>query len=607
MSVEPVRLVIWDLDETFWKGTLTEGGIEYSEANHQTVIELARRGIMSSICSRNDRDTVEKLLREKGIWDYFIFPSIDWSAKGPRLKALVEAVQLRAPTVLFIDDNPMNLGEAAHFLPDLQVADEKSVPDLLANPLLRGKDDSGLTRLKQYKLLEERHADQTNAGGNTDEFLRTSNIRVFIDHDIEGNLDRAIELINRTNQLNFTKKRLPEDPKAARTVLAALLAKPTVHGGLVGVCDRYGDYGYVGIYIGRKAIIGGSSLLHYCFSCRTLGMLVEKWLYEQLGRPDIEIVGEVLTDIMDTSSAPIDWIRLGELNDADAPTKGNGAMHDVARIVMRGGCEMLAMSHYFELAARSVAEESAFNRDGIQIRIEHSLFVRHALDGLSKEALEAFGRLGYRPEDFQTKLVAGSGEPEVWMLGFWGEPDLAVYRHRELGLRIPFSALPAVKGATRNAEDLTQAGRDRVEPAFQDHWIVSALETLKAEYEYEGRLAPELCRENIESILDQLPENAIAFVLGTLETRRHPRHDQLVPVKSHIVFNNLCREILAPYDRVFFLNAADFILDEDDIGPGMNHLHRKVYFRIYEHVTRQIAEWRAQQAAAPQKLEVAVS
>jgi predicted enzyme involved in methoxymalonyl-ACP biosynthesis len=32
---EPVRLVIWDLDETFWHGTLTEGGISsYSMDNH---------------------------------------------------------------------------------------------------------------------------------------------------------------------------------------------------------------------------------------------------------------------------------------------------------------------------------------------------------------------------------------------------------------------------------------------------------------------------------------------------------------------------------------------------------------------------------------------
>jgi hypothetical protein len=42
---EPVRLVVWDLDETFWKGSVSEGGMrEYVKAHHDTVIELARRG-----------------------------------------------------------------------------------------------------------------------------------------------------------------------------------------------------------------------------------------------------------------------------------------------------------------------------------------------------------------------------------------------------------------------------------------------------------------------------------------------------------------------------------------------------------------------------------
>lgn len=89
---EAVRLVVWDLDETFWNGTIVEGGIEYRQECHDAVIELARRGIMSSICSKNDFETVRAILVEKGIWDYFIFPSIAWEPKGPRLAALVEEI-----------------------------------------------------------------------------------------------------------------------------------------------------------------------------------------------------------------------------------------------------------------------------------------------------------------------------------------------------------------------------------------------------------------------------------------------------------------------------------------------------------------------------------
>jgi hypothetical protein len=43
--VEPVRPVVWDLDETLWKGTLTEGGIEIIPANFALIRTLAERGV----------------------------------------------------------------------------------------------------------------------------------------------------------------------------------------------------------------------------------------------------------------------------------------------------------------------------------------------------------------------------------------------------------------------------------------------------------------------------------------------------------------------------------------------------------------------------------
>jgi FkbH-like protein len=312
-QLEPVRLVIWDLDETFWRGTLTEGGIDYIEAHHDIVTELARRGIVSSICSKNDIAPVRDLLTEKGIWDYFIFPSIDWTPKGQRLAALVEAVQLRPQTVLFIDDNPMNRAEALQSVPGLQVADETTISAMLDNPLFRGKDDSALTRLAQYKLLERRQADEREttaaAGGDNLAFLRGSGIKVSIEHDLEPHLDRAIELINRTNQLNFIKKRLPEDQAAARAELREILASHIVQAGIVRVRDNYGDYGYCGLYIMRNQRHTGKKLLQFCFSCRILNMGIETWLYRRLDRPQLTVHGEVLTNLFD-EAYEIDWISV---------------------------------------------------------------------------------------------------------------------------------------------------------------------------------------------------------------------------------------------------------------------------------------------------------
>jgi FkbH-like protein len=191
---------------------LTEGGIEIIPANFALIRTLADRGIVSSICSRNDYGAVERILSEAGIWDYFVLPSVNWEAKGPRLRALIESLQLRPGSAMFIDDNHLNLKAALHEMPDLQVSDPSIIPRIATLPLFDGKADPDLTRLRQYKLLEQRKADEQAADGDTSAFLRSCNIVVEIEHDITPHLDRAIELINRTNQPNFIKSRLPEDP-----------------------------------------------------------------------------------------------------------------------------------------------------------------------------------------------------------------------------------------------------------------------------------------------------------------------------------------------------------------------------------------------------------
>ena len=128
---EAIRLVVWDLDETFWHGTVTEGGLVWREDAAHAVRTLAARGIVSAICSKNDPAQIAEIMQAHGMDAFFVFNAVSWAAKGPRLAALVKAVQLRPETVLFIDDNPLNRAEAAHFVPGLQIADENAIAGLL--------------------------------------------------------------------------------------------------------------------------------------------------------------------------------------------------------------------------------------------------------------------------------------------------------------------------------------------------------------------------------------------------------------------------------------------------------------------------------------------
>ncbi len=560
---EPVRLVVWDLDETFWAGTVTEGGMTYNQAAHDTVIELAGRGIVSTICSKNDHDEVAALLREKGIWDYFVFPSINWEPKGPRIAALIEAIQLRPETVMFVDDNHLNLKEAEHFVPGLQVAPETFVPDMLASPLFKGKDDRGLSRLNQYRLLERRKADETvassSSGGSNVGFLRSCNIRVRVERDIERHIDRAVELVNRTNQLNFTKSRLPEDPEAARAALREQLEHHMVQAGLVEVYDNYGNYGYCGFYL-LRSMPDGSRLLHFCFSCRILNMGVESWLYQRLGRPALAVRGAVLSDPV--AADPVDWITAVEAgaaaNDADAAPKV--ALSSVAA---RGGCVLMPLVHYFGMNAPTVVGEYNIMRDGIVVRLDHSLPFRHALEGIPREAVEAFTLLGYREEDFRTEFFAHDGPNPVYVFSNWADLGMPLYRHKATGVVIPYKPVPPARQRT---------------PAMRH-----AAFYLKELFEPAEPFGEAEAKDNLRAIFARIPAGGRLFALLSVERHTDATGIERV-VAARIRLNRWTVEVANEFPAVTTLRTEDFVRATSDVkeDSAFGHFDRMVYFRMYE-------------------------
>jgi len=571
VTPEPVRLVIWDLDDTFWDGTLTEGGIAYRRDHHDIVRELARRGIVSAICSKNDLAPARAMLEREGIWDSFVFPSINWQAKGPRLAALVQAMQLRAPTVMFIDDNPMNRAEALHFVPGIQVQDASFIAEILEHPNFRGKDDSDLTRLAQYKTLQRRQADATAARADTADFLRGSNIRVCIDHDLHAQLDRAIELINRTNQLNFTKTRLPEDPEAARAELRALLSEYNVQAGILRVRDNYGDYGYCGLYIVRTGA-RMHRLLHFAFSCRILDMGVETWLYRQLGRPDLKITGKVAIDIVQ-DQRNIDWIS----TEQPGPHGDDGQAITLDYLYARGGCDLHAVAHYFSLTAAAVHKEFNFVRRGTTLRTDHSVFAKYAIAGVSAAAIAAVRPLGYEPEDFNSLVTSLPDTPRAaWLLSFWTDSQQALYQHKKTGIRVPMLLLSQVS----RKRDITEC-----DPEFIDNPADAArLTMLRENFTYAGLIEQPEFTENLNLLLDRAPQRTTVFILLASELDRGAA--DAPPVDCPV--NRWVRAATAPRRNVVLLSIDDFIHDISEILTDF-HYDRIVYFRVFQAIMRHFA------------------
>src|SRR5215469_10703983 len=588
-SREPVRLVVWDLDETYWKGTLTEGGIsEYVQEHHDAVIELSRRGIMSSICSRNDPDQVLPILNDKGILDYFIFPSISWQAKGERLAALIETAQLRPASVMFIDDNAGNLAEACARVPGIQVEGVDFIGRMLEDPRFKGKDDSGLTRLAQYKLLETRKRDEVQHSGDNSEFLRSCDIRVYIEHDVLGHLDRAIELINRTNQLNYTKNRLSEDIEAARDKLTRQCngsnAGSHRQAGLVRVVDKYGDYGFVGFYLMRNRRaepapgLANQTLMHYCFSCRTLGMFVEQWLYDQLRRPAVKIVGEVLTDLNEPRT--IDWIRLVPSISEDAQAKPKLA----PEIRICGGCEANSVGHYLVAYCDRVSVTGNFQAGALFVRTNSCFLLLSAVSHAGAAFDDEMTRLGISTPLLGTGYFqdAPAGTVFVFNGGMDAFGGAHRVRHRRFGWEIHATSGDAADFVSTSEEDTARLAAEQRTDA-ERRQLEFAMHHIRKNYEKVGRASNNALRKAMEALVLSAPKGC-KFVILLDDERRRTKHGRVRIKRDRTRYNEWARAFAARFPFVGVTSFSEAIQSEDEILEGGNHYDRMVYWRAAENI-----------------------
>ena len=177
-----------------------------------------------------------------GILDEFVFMRVAFEPKGAMVRSIIASAQLRSESVMFMDDNPINRNEVSYYNPGIHTTGPELLPSLLDDPRFRGKDDSALARLRQYKILEDKEEDRSRFVYNANEFLRQSEIRLSFHYDVTEQFDRIHELINRSNQLNFTKLRLPENIVDARQTFEEQLSARDFHAAYIKVSDRYGDY-----------------------------------------------------------------------------------------------------------------------------------------------------------------------------------------------------------------------------------------------------------------------------------------------------------------------------------------------------------------------------
>jgi FkbH-like protein len=241
--VNAVKCVVWDLDDTVWPGAAIESD-EVPEP-HERVLALLdaleARGIVSSVASRGDPSLTPLVTAHPRLGGRFVAPRVGWEEKSGSIERIAATLGVDLDAVAFVDEDPFERAGVAHALPMvlvLSVADLESA--LSGGRFTRGRlTDEGRRRAAMYREEERRREVAAGfAGGRTD-FLRSCEMRLDVGAAATAELDRLVELGERTHRLNSAARR------AGRDDVLRWLAD----GGLfrARLADRFGDYGLVGM------------------------------------------------------------------------------------------------------------------------------------------------------------------------------------------------------------------------------------------------------------------------------------------------------------------------------------------------------------------------
>jgi len=291
-SAKPSRkVIVCDLDNTLWGGVLGEDGIDKIRISADgpakafydfqcELKQLAARGILLVIVSKNNESDVVEMLREHPDqilrFDDFVGHRINWKDKATNIKDLAVELNLGLDSFVFLDDNPAERDWVRKALPEVEVVNLPEDPALYVQCLrdinslwVTTLTDEDLGRVSGYRSNDLRNTLQMQSA-TYDEYLSSLEMKAKVQSVNSSSLNRTVQLINKTNQFNLTTRRYNEAD-------VYKMLEDRNHWQVLSLCltDVYQNYGQVGCAILNREnnCVTIDVLL---MSCRVLGRTVER-------------------------------------------------------------------------------------------------------------------------------------------------------------------------------------------------------------------------------------------------------------------------------------------------------------------------------------------
>jgi FkbH-like protein len=294
----PYKVIVTDCDNTLWRGVCGERGpegvaIDGPARALQNFLKWRQSdGMLLCVSSKNAAEDVEEMFNAHPemplVRSDFSGWRVNWRPKSENIQALARELSLGLDSFIFLDDNPMETAEVGAHCPGVLAltlpADTELIPRFLDH--VWAFDHNGVTtedraRTQMYRENAMRRSGLAGALSYAD-FLRSLELKIDI-RELNGaaEIERAAQMTQRTNQFNFTTRRLTS------AEIREMISGGAMQALAAFVRDRYGDYGQVGLVM-YEAVDHVLRVRDFLLSCRVLGKGVEHAMVRKLGEIAVE-------------------------------------------------------------------------------------------------------------------------------------------------------------------------------------------------------------------------------------------------------------------------------------------------------------------------------
>lgn len=288
------KAIIFDCDNTLWKGIIGEDGFEGIDMSpnsrlgkfyhlvQKIAVFLSKRGVIVGLCSKNnEQDVLDILKNHKDMIlkeEHIIIKKVNWVDKASNLRAIASELNIGIDSLVFVDDSDFEINLIKDQIPEiLTIQVPKSIsdyPDLILKNIYKYfnlvLNDDDAKKTEMYKQQFERENSKVSFSSIND-YLASLEIELTIVKNDKTYMPRIAQLTQKTNQFNLTTYRYSE------TQIDHFMTDKKHEVYAMFVKDKFGDNGLTGVCIAKeddkdpKNVIIDTLLM----SCRIIGRNIE--------------------------------------------------------------------------------------------------------------------------------------------------------------------------------------------------------------------------------------------------------------------------------------------------------------------------------------------